>query len=87
MALQRWRTWPSEPSFSSAPYRPNEDDFYYNVTRTTVLDVKPNPDAMPPWLTAPEGMKEETTAFMPGRHGWRRPRAFLQRQLLHRSLS
>lgn len=55
----------------SAPYRPPTDDFWYNLSRSAILEDKPHPDGTPPWIGDPMGLKEKTHAFNPSRHGWR----------------
>ena len=51
--------------------RHDRDDYWYRVTKQAVLTGKPVPEEMPTWLTDPDGQKEDSEAFSPGRHGWR----------------
>ena len=59
-----------EKGRSRAKPRPDPEEFWYKYTREAILTNAPVPEVMPEWLTNPQG-DEGSTAFSPGRHGWR----------------
>lgn len=47
-----------------------EEDWWYRIMKQALHTNAPVPEALPAWLTNPQG-NEDTTAFAPSRHGWR----------------
>ena len=54
----------------TVPRAPDPDDWWYRTMKQALQTNAPVPEALPDWLTNPKG-DEDSTAFLPSRHGWR----------------